>query len=120
MREHEIDQFVVAPLGIGKPEPGMYPAEIASVIRRLSPLDKAKLYDDSTVPEGLNSEEKKLLRANIPVLRDEHRDSMAEFENFVCAAYEGRRGASAPPVSPRFVGLPGGCSPAPGWYDGRQ
>ena len=78
-----------------KPEPGLYPAEIAAVIRRLTPLDKAKLYDDGTVPEGLNSEEKKLLRANIPTLRDEHRDAMAEFENFVCAAYEGRRGASA-------------------------
>ena len=78
-----------------KPEPGHYPAEISSVIRRLTPLDKAKLYDDATVPEGLNSEEKKLLRSHIPTLRDEHRDAMAEFEDFVCAAYEGRRGASA-------------------------
>ena len=78
-----------------KPEPGHYPAEISSVIRRLTPLDKAKLYDDGSVPEGINSEEKKLLRSHIPTLRDEHRDSMAEFENFLCAAYEGRRGASA-------------------------
>jgi predicted Ser/Thr protein kinase len=78
-----------------KPDPGHYPSEISGVIRRLTPLDKAKLYDDGTVPEGLSSEEKKLLRANIPTLRDEHRDALAEFENFVCAAYEGRRGASA-------------------------
>jgi len=78
-----------------KPEPGHYPAEISAVIRRLTPLDKAKLYDDGTVPDGLSSEEKKLLRANIATLRDEHRDSVAEFENFTCAAYEGRRGASA-------------------------
>ncbi|MEI6231635.1 MAG: hypothetical protein WCT04_01180 [Planctomycetota bacterium] len=78
-----------------KPEPGAYPAEIASVIKRLTPLEKAKLYDDATVPEGLNSEEKKLLRSHIPTMRDEYVDSMAEFENFVCAAYEGRRGASA-------------------------
>src|SRR6185295_416357 len=78
-----------------KPDPGHYPAEISAVIRRLTPLDKAKLYDDGTVPEGINSEEKKLLRVHIPTLRDEHRDQMMEFENFVCAAYEGRRGASA-------------------------
>ncbi len=78
-----------------KPEPGRYPSELATVIRRLTPLDKAKLYDDGTVPEGLSSEEKKLLRQNIPALRDEHRDSIADFEDFVCAAYEGRRGASA-------------------------
>jgi predicted Ser/Thr protein kinase len=78
-----------------KPDPGHYPAEISAVIRRLTPLDKAKLYDDATVPEGLNSEEKKLLRVHISTLRDEHRDQMAEFENFICAAYEGRRGASA-------------------------
>lgn len=78
-----------------KPDPGKYPAEIAGTIRRLTPIDKAKLYDDGTVPDGLSSEEKKLLRANIPALRDEHRDDVAEFEHFICAAYEGRRGASA-------------------------
>ena len=80
---------------LNKPDSGKYPAEISAVIRRLTPLDKAKLYDDGTVPDGLSSEEKKLLRAAIPQLRDEHRDELAEFEQFVCAAYEGRRGVSA-------------------------
>jgi predicted Ser/Thr protein kinase len=78
-----------------RPEPGKYTSELAGVIRRLTPLDKAKLYDNGTVPDGLSSEEKRLLRAAIPQLRDEHRDAVAEFEGFVCAAYEGRRGASA-------------------------
>lgn len=78
-----------------RPDPGKYPSELAGVIRHLTPLDKARLYDNGTVPDGLSSEEKRLLRNHIPQLRDEHRDTVAEFENFVCAAYEGRRGASA-------------------------
>ena len=78
-----------------RPEPGHYPSELAAVVRRLTPLDKAKLYNDATVPAGLSAEEKRLLRAHIPKLRDEHRDTVTEFEGFVCAGYEGRRGASA-------------------------
>ena len=78
-----------------RPDPGKYPSELAGVIRHLSPLDKAKLYDNGTVPDGLSTEEKRLLRAFVPQLRDEHRDTLAEFEGFVCAGYEGRRGASA-------------------------
>jgi predicted Ser/Thr protein kinase len=78
-----------------RPDPGKYPSERAGVVRHLSPLDKAKLYDNGTVPDGLSTEEKRLLRAFIPQLRDEHRDTVAEFEGFVCAGYEGRRGASA-------------------------
>ncbi|HYG75714.1 MAG TPA: serine protein kinase PrkA [Planctomycetota bacterium] len=78
-----------------RPDPGKYSSELAGVIRRLTPLDKAKLYDGGVVPEGLSTEEKRLLRSAIPQLRDEHRDTIAEFEGFVCAAYEGRRGASA-------------------------
>ena len=78
-----------------RPDPGKYPSELAGVIRHLSPLDKAKLYDNVGVPDGLSTEEKRLLRAHVHHLRDEHRDSLAEFEGFVCAGYEGRRGASA-------------------------
>ena len=84
-----IDEIEAAPTAAIKGQ------ALERLIRRLTPLDKAKLYDDGTVPEGINSEEKKLLRVHIPTLRDEHRDQMMEFENFVCASYEGRRGASA-------------------------
>jgi len=77
-----------------RPDPGKYSSDLAGVIRRLTPMDKAKLYDTGAVPDGLSSEEKRLLRSAIPALRDEHRDTTAEFEGFVCAAYEGRRGAS--------------------------
>ncbi|HYF49564.1 MAG TPA: serine protein kinase PrkA [Planctomycetota bacterium] len=78
-----------------RPDPGRYPSDLAGVVRHLTPLDKAKLYDNGTVPDGLSTEEKRLLRSHIAALRDEHRDTLAEFEGFVCAAYEGRRGASA-------------------------
>ena len=78
-----------------RPDPGNYPSELAGVVRRLTPLDKAKLYDSGAIPDGLSAEEKRLLSNHIGKLRDEHRDSIAEFEGFVCAGYEGRRGASA-------------------------
>ncbi|MFH0939020.1 MAG: serine protein kinase PrkA [Planctomycetota bacterium] len=78
-----------------RPNADHYPSELADVIRRLTPLEKAKLYDDGSAPDGLSTEEKRLLRAHLPQLRDEHGDTMVEFEGFVCAAYEGRRGASA-------------------------
>jgi predicted Ser/Thr protein kinase len=78
-----------------RPDPGKYPTELAGVVRRLRPLDKAKLYSGGAGPDGLSTEEKRLLRSHLGQLRDEHRDAIGEFEGFVCAAYEGRRGASA-------------------------
>ena len=77
------------------PDPGNYPSELASTVRNLTPLDKAKLYNNGAVPDDLSSEEKRLLRAHVQQMRDEHRESTAEFEGFLDAAYEGRRGASA-------------------------
>ncbi|HEY3321936.1 MAG TPA: serine protein kinase PrkA [Planctomycetota bacterium] len=78
-----------------RPDPGNYSNDLSSVIRRLTPLEKAKLYDSGETPEDLSTEDKRLLRSALPQLRDEHRESTAEFEGFICAAYEGRRGASA-------------------------
>jgi predicted Ser/Thr protein kinase len=78
-----------------KPDPDKYPRELNGALERLTPLEKALLYDSDTAPESLNTEEKRLLRSCVPQLRDEHRESRVEFEGLECAAYEGRRGASA-------------------------
>jgi predicted Ser/Thr protein kinase len=78
-----------------KPDPGNYPSELSGVVSRLTPLQKARLYGEGQLPEGLNGEEQKALWAAIPKLRDEYNEAVAEFEEFVCSAYEGRRGASS-------------------------
>jgi serine protein kinase len=67
---------------------------IRRVIERLTPLEKAKLYDHGEVPNGLTDEEKTLLRSAVPALRREHDGVEAEFDGIFDAAYEGRRGCS--------------------------
>lgn len=78
-----------------RPDPAHYPDEISNIVRKLTPLDKTLLYGENLTPEQLNSEDKRALLSMIPQLRDEHNETTSEFEQFVCAAYEGRRGASA-------------------------
>ena len=69
-----------------KPHRERYSPELASVIDKLSPIDKLKLYDTGEVPERFSNEERKLLRANQNKLQE-------EFHNV--PYYEGRTGASA-------------------------
>ena len=78
-----------------KPDPAKYESELAGILRELTPLQKARLYGEGRTPDGLNTEEKRLLLSVVPLMVEEHADTTAEFENFTCAAYEGRRGASA-------------------------
>lgn len=69
-----------------KPNPSTYPSRMQSVVGALSPLDKALLYADGTVPPGLASELAAELRSLVPRLLEEGADG---------ANYEGRFGASA-------------------------
>ena len=69
-----------------KPHREKYPSEIHSVIDKLSPLDKLKLYDTGEMPERLTNEERKYLKASLGNLRDEYAN---------VPYYEGRTGASA-------------------------
>jgi len=78
-----------------KPDASNYEGDLAGIIRNLTPLEKARLYSEGATPDGLNTEHKKLLLSAIPQLQAEHNESTLEFEGFTCAAYEGRRGASA-------------------------
>jgi len=78
-----------------KPNPKNYGGPLAAVVARMSPLEKAKLYDHGEVPSRLREDEKKLLLANILALRREYDEEEGEFEGVFGSEYEGRRGASA-------------------------
>jgi predicted Ser/Thr protein kinase len=77
-----------------RPDPARYEGPLARVVKRLSPLEKARLYAFGEFPIGLTDEEQKLLRAALPAIAGESDAAEEEFEEFVEAAYEGRRGAS--------------------------
>jgi predicted Ser/Thr protein kinase len=68
-----------------QPNPELYPEETRSLIRNLSPMDKAKLYTTGEVPRGLSMEEAHSLRMLTRMLLDEHGDE---------PYYEGGFGAS--------------------------
>ena len=78
-----------------KPDPDKHNSDLAGILRGLDPLEKARLYSEGVTPGRLNTEQKKILLAAVPDLLSEHAEATKEFEDFVCSAYEGRRGASA-------------------------
>ncbi|NDG85161.1 MAG: serine protein kinase PrkA, partial [Proteobacteria bacterium] len=69
-----------------KPHHDRYSAELVSVIEKLTPLDKMKLYESGEMPERLTNEERKHLKASLHKLEDEYANVLY---------YEGRTGASA-------------------------
>ncbi|MGE0616160.1 MAG: serine protein kinase PrkA [Bacteriovoracia bacterium] len=69
-----------------KPNSINYPPNISSLISNLTPIEKARLYDSGEMPVSLQPEDRKLLRASIPRLREEYTN---------IPYYEGRMGASA-------------------------
>ncbi len=69
-----------------QPNPDRYPQSIREVIAAMSPLQKARLYADGTVPDGLTAEQQRILLRCLPHLLDEGQDAQH---------YEGRHGASA-------------------------
>lgn len=68
-----------------KPDGSRYPESVRGIISKLSPLDKAKLYDSNTPPAPLDPSEVKLILSFLPSIRDEFKGSVY---------YEGRFGAS--------------------------
>ncbi len=77
-----------------RPDASDFPPPLGSVVRGLTPLQKARLYDDGSTPDGLRDEEKRLLRGAIPALLGQFHALEEEFEGIWDAAYEGRHGAS--------------------------
>jgi predicted Ser/Thr protein kinase len=68
-----------------KPSPDRYPAELAKIVKEVNVEHKMDLFSKGRVPEALDSDSKKLLRA---ALGDLYRESQATTD------YEGRDGAS--------------------------
>ncbi|MEO5971647.1 MAG: serine protein kinase PrkA, partial [Bdellovibrionia bacterium] len=69
-----------------KPNSINYPPNVSTLISNISPIEKARCYDNGDLPAILAPEEKKLLRASLKKLRDEYSN---------IPYYEGRMGASA-------------------------
>lgn len=68
-----------------KPSPDRYGKDVATLASDLSPLEKADLYANGTIPARVDRDQSKVLRANIePLFR----------ESEVYPNYEGRTGAS--------------------------
>jgi len=77
-----------------RPSPKNHTPELAPLVSRLTPLEKALLYDHGATPGHLKEDEKKLLSQSVRDLREEHDESEGEFEGIYGSEYEGRRGAS--------------------------
>ncbi|MEK6705119.1 MAG: serine protein kinase PrkA [Bdellovibrionota bacterium] len=69
-----------------KPNSINYPPSVNSIVSNMTPLEKARLYDNGELSSGLSAEDRKLLRANLKKLKDEYLN---------VPYYEGRIGASA-------------------------
>lgn len=77
-----------------RPRSKNYPGALGNLVGRLSPIQKAYLYDRAQPPDDLTDQEKRELLANLDKIRSEFEDHEEEFEGLLDAAYEGRRGAS--------------------------
>jgi predicted Ser/Thr protein kinase len=78
-----------------RPKSENYSGALARVVGQLSPIEKARLYDQGGVPSRFTEEEQKALRSGVTKIREEFEESEGEFEGLYSAEYEGRRGASA-------------------------
>ncbi len=77
-----------------RPSPKNHHPDLAPVVSRLTPMQKALLYDHGETPAEFKVDEQKLLAQNIRALREEHEEAEGEFEGIYGSEYEGRRGAS--------------------------
>ncbi len=68
-----------------KPNSINYPPNLSSIISSLTPLQKARIYDNGELPHGLTAEDRKLLKAHLQKIADEYSN---------IPYYEGRMGAS--------------------------
>jgi serine protein kinase len=75
------------------PEPSHYADPLRSLVARLKPLDKLRLYDSGRVPTGTSEKEANELIRGIPQIFQEHRGF---------SKYEGQIGASAREIRTLF------------------
>ena len=68
-----------------RPDATAFEPAIRDIVQSLTPLEKARLYADGTLPDGLNPEQRQLLRAGVQTLVEQGERRLD---------YEGRFGAS--------------------------
>jgi serine protein kinase len=69
-----------------KPNSINYPPSVSTIVSNLSPIEKARLYDNGEMPVSLSAEDRKLLRSTLRKIKEEYQN---------IPYYEGRMGASA-------------------------
>ncbi|MEM9114387.1 MAG: serine protein kinase PrkA [Myxococcota bacterium] len=69
-----------------RPNPEHFPEPVRSIVKRMSPLEKLRLYDEGQVPEWVSSKDGRELLLALPELFEEYRNA---------SYYEGLLGASA-------------------------
>ena len=69
-----------------KPNSINYAPNVSTIVSNLTPLEKARLYDQGEMPPNISPEDRKLLRASLRKLREEYVN---------VPYYEGRMGASS-------------------------
>ncbi len=77
-----------------RPRSKNYPGNLGNLVGKLTPIEKAYLYDQGRPPDEFTDQEKREILSNIEKVRTEFEDHEEEFEGLLDAAYEGRRGAS--------------------------
>jgi serine protein kinase len=79
---------------LARPRSKHYKGELAGLVSRLRPLEKAHLYETGRAPEEWPEQERRELQKNVEQLAAEFDTAEEEFEGILDACYEGRRGAS--------------------------
>jgi serine protein kinase len=77
-----------------QPDGDRFEGPLAAAVRKLKPIDKARLYDSGRLPTGLEERERRELSGAVAELPGQFRERVVEFEGQVWAAYEGAFGAS--------------------------
>ncbi len=77
-----------------RPDGDRFEGALASAVRKLKPIDKARLYDSGRLPTGLDERERRELAGAVAQLPAQFREQAVEFEGQVWMAYEGAFGAS--------------------------
>jgi len=77
-----------------QPDADRFEGPLAAAVRKLKPIDKARLYDSGRLPAGLDERQRRELAGAVGQLARQYREQAVEFEGQVWAAYEGAFGAS--------------------------
>lgn len=77
-----------------RPNPRHFKGDVCALLERMTPLDKARLYDTGQAPLEWSDSERRELLAHAEEIAREYDTAEEEFEGIPDAAYEGRRGAS--------------------------